>query len=263
MADRDTLIDALDACLEAKAFKDYTVNGLQVEGRRDVRRVMSGVTACQALLDEAVAWQADLVLVHHGYFWKNEQAQVTGMKRRRLKTLLTHDINLAAYHLPLDAHPTLGNNARLAERLGLVSEGCLDGVIGRGLVHAGRLSDELMAEKGGAGGGLDSIALGTEFSERLGRDVLVVAGHDRPIKRIAWCTGGAQDYLGLAIDAGVDAFLSGEISERTTHDAREEGVTYFAAGHHATERDGVKALGEWLAAEYGLEHRFVDINNPA
>lgn len=263
MADRDTLIDALDACLEVKAFKDYTVNGLQVEGRRDVRRVMSGVTACQALLDEAVAWQADLVLVHHGYFWKNEQAQVTGMKRRRLKTLLVHDINLAAYHLPLDAHPTLGNNARLAECLGLVSEGCLDGVIGRGLVHVGRLSDELLAKKGLTGEGLDSAALGVEFSQRLGREVLVVAGHERPIKRVAWCTGGAQDYLKLAIETGVDAFLSGEISERTTHDAREEGVTYFAAGHHATERDGVKALGEWLAAEYGLEHRFVDIDNPA
>ena len=255
MADRDTLMKALDGCLEAQAFKDYTVNGLQVEGRREVRRVMTGVTASQALLDEALAWQADLVLVHHGYFWKNESAQITGMKRRRLKTLLANDINLAAYHLPLDAHPTLGNNAQLAERLGLVSEGCLDGVPGRGLVHVGRLAAEVE--------GLDSTALGAEFSRRLGREVLVVAGHDRPIKRIAWCTGGAQDYIGLAIEAGVDAFLSGEISERTTHSAREEGVTYFAAGHHATERDGVRALGEWLATEHGVEPRFVDIDNPA
>ncbi|WP_419307022.1 Nif3-like dinuclear metal center hexameric protein [Chromohalobacter israelensis] len=251
MSARHDMIAAIETELRPGAFKDYTLNGLQVEGREDVTRVMSGVTACQALLDEAVAWNADLLLVHHGYFWKNEPVEVAGMKRRRLATLLAHDINLLAYHLPLDAHATLGNNVQLARRLDITPQGCLDGEPGEGLLWHGTLPT------------MDHTAFARLIESRLGRSPLVINGHSRPLKRVAWCTGGAQDMLPRAAQAGVDAFISGEISERTTHLAREMGVSYFAAGHHATERDGVRALGDWLASRFALEHRFVDIDNPA
>lgn len=253
MVERDQLVAACDHQLRAAQFKDFTINGLQVEGRTEIRRVMSGVTACQALLDEAIAWEADAVLVHHGYFWKNEPVAITGMKQRRIKALLAHDINLLAYHLPLDAHPELGNNAELGRRLGLKVEGCLDGEMGEGLLWAGRLSAPLSPS-----------AFATRLEETLARTPLVIeAPGQAPIERVAWCTGGAQDMITQACEAGVQAFVSGEISERTTHLARELGVHYFCAGHHATERYGVQALGEWLADEYAIEHRFVDIDNPA
>ncbi|MHB0774360.1 Nif3-like dinuclear metal center hexameric protein [Halomonas sp. WWR20] len=252
MIARNTLLEAIDTELQPSRIKDYTINGLQVEGRERIGRVLSGVTACQALLDEAVAWQADTVLVHHGYFWKNEPVEVIGMKRRRLATLLAHDINLLAYHLPLDVHVGLGNNACLGRQLGFTVEGCADGELGQGLVWLGAPDSEM-----------DSTALGRRIHERLQREPLVIAGHERAIRRVAWCTGGAQDMLSAAWQAGADAFISGEISERTTHMAREMGITYVAAGHHATERYGVKALGEWLAERFAIEHRFVDIDNPA
>ncbi|MBH8580325.1 Nif3-like dinuclear metal center hexameric protein [Bisbaumannia pacifica] len=252
MIRRDELVAACQAELNAERFKDYTVNGLQVAGRERVTRVMSGVTACQALLDEAVAWGADLLLVHHGYFWKNEPVAITGIKQRRLKTLLGHDISLLAYHLPLDAHLTLGNNARLGERLGLRASGCADGELGEGLVWLGEPDEAL-----------DEAALAARIGERLGREPLLISGHAGPIERVAWCTGGAQDMISLAHEAGAQAFISGEISERTTHLARELGIGYLAAGHHATERYGVQALGDWLARRFGVEHRFVDIDNPA
>ncbi|APX93646.1 Nif3-like dinuclear metal center hexameric protein [Halomonas sp. 1513] len=252
MIDRQTLVAACDTLLQPARFKDYTVNGLQVAGRPQIKRVLSGVTACQALLDEALAWDADLVLVHHGYFWKNEPVAVTGMKQRRLKTLLSHDINLLAYHLPLDAHATLGNNALLGQRLGFTPSGCADGEQGEGLLWLGAPP-----------AGLDSRALAAHVGERLGRQPLLVEGHRGEVGRVAWCTGGAQDMIAAAAEAGAELFISGEISERTTHIAREMGISYLAAGHHATERDGVMALGDWLAAELGIEHRFVDIDNPA
>ncbi|SDJ90888.1 Nif3-like dinuclear metal center hexameric protein [Billgrantia gudaonensis] len=253
MIARDQLVAACDTLLDASHFKDYTLNGLQVAGREDVARVMTGVTACQALLDEAVAWRADLLLVHHGYFWKNEPVAVTGMKRRRLRTLLINDINLLAYHLPLDAHAELGNNAQLARRLGVVVEGCADGELGEGLVWLGSLPEPCSPRQ-----------LADRVGSALSRSPLLIeAPERRDIQRLAWCTGGAQDMIARAWEAGADAFLSGEISERTTHLARELGIHYLAAGHHATERDGVRALGEWLASEFGVEHRFVDIDNPA
>ncbi|ERS89124.1 MULTISPECIES: Nif3-like dinuclear metal center hexameric protein [unclassified Halomonas] len=253
MAERDALVAACDRLLAADRFKDYTVNGLQVEGRGEVRRVLSGVTASQALLDEALAWQADLVLVHHGYFWKNEPVAITGMKRRRLQTLLAHDISLLAYHLPLDAHAELGNNAELGRRLGFAVTGCADGELGEGLLWLGTPP-----------GDLDASGLARHVSARLGREALLVEAPGKgAVERVAWCTGGAQDMITAAWEAGADAFISGEISERTTHLARELGIHYLCAGHHATERDGVRALGEWLAAEFGVEHRFVDIDNPA
>lgn len=250
---RDDLVRACDTLLDAPSFKDYTVNGLQVAGRDEVRRVMSGVTACQALLDEAVAWGADLLLVHHGYFWKNEPIPITGIKQRRIRTLLLNDINLLAYHLPLDAHAELGNNAELARRLGFQVEGCADGELGQGLVWVGSLSEPA-----------SPMSLAHHVGERLEREPLLVeAPGNGEIRRVAWCTGGAQDMITQAWEAGADAFISGEISERTTHLARELGIHYLAAGHHATERYGVQALGAWLARGFGIEHRFVDIDNPA
>ena len=253
MNHRDQLVAACDHQLRATQFKDFTVNGLQVEGREQVRRVMTGVTACQELLEEAVAWQADMVLVHHGYFWKNEPVPITGMKQRRIKTLLANDISLLAYHLPLDAHAEMGNNAQLAKRLGWKVEGCLDGELGEGLLWSGRLVTPQSVS-----------ALAQQVGVILEREPLVVEAPSRePIERIAWCTGGAQDMITAAYEAGAQVFISGEISERTTHLAREMGIHYLAAGHHATERYGVQAMGEWLASEFGVEHRFVDIDNPA
>ncbi|RKR02515.1 dinuclear metal center YbgI/SA1388 family protein [Kushneria sinocarnis] len=245
------LISDMSRLLEPQRFRDFTVNGLQVAGRERVRRVMTGVTACQALLDEAVEWQADMVMVHHGYFWKNEPVEVVGMKKRRLATLLAHDISLVAWHLPLDAHVELGNNALLGQRMRWSIEGSLDAPMGQGLLFHGDTGEALTTE-----------SLTASLEQALARKPLVIEGHQRPIRRIAWCTGGAQDMIQTAADAGMDAFVSGEISERTTHLARELGITYAAAGHHATERDGVRALGEWLAGQHGLEHRFVEIDNP-
>jgi len=253
MIHRDALVAACDRELAVERFRDYTINGLQVEGRDGVRRVLSGVTASQALLDEAVAWEADLVLVHHGYFWKNEPVAITGMKRRRIQALLAHEINLLAYHLPLDAHATLGNNAELGRRLGFAVEGCADGELGEGLLWLGAPA-----------AGLDARGLADHVGRVLAREPLLVeAPGGGEIRRVAWCTGGAQDMIAAAREAGADAFISGEISERTTHLARELGIHYLAAGHHATERYGVQALGEWLAGQFDIEHRFVDIDNPA
>ena len=250
---RDELVAACDRLLDAGRFRDYTVNGLQVAGRERVTRVMTGVTACQALLDEAVAWRADLLLFHHGYFWKNAPVAITGSKRHRLRTLLLNDINMLAYHLPRDAHPGLGNNAELARRLDFSVEGFVDGEPGEGLLWLGVPPP-----------GLDAPGLARHVGERLAREPLLIeAPAGGAIRRIAWCTGGAQDMIAAAWEAGADAFLSGEISERTTHLARELGIHYLAAGHHATERYGVQALGAWLASEFGLEQRFVDIDNPA
>lgn len=250
---RDLLVTACDRLLEPGRFKDYTINGLQVAGRPEVGRVMTGVTACQGLLEEAVAWGADLVLVHHGYFWKNEPVAITGMKQRRLRTLLVNDINLLAYHLPLDAHPELGNNAQLARRCDFQVTGCADGDIGEGLLWLGAPPARM-----------DAAALASHVGDCLTRHPLLVeAPRGGEIRRIAWCTGGAQDMIMAAHEAGADAFISGEISERTTHMARELGIHYLAAGHHATERYGVQALGEWLVQTFDLTHRFVDIDNPA
>ncbi|MBS0001557.1 MAG: Nif3-like dinuclear metal center hexameric protein [Thioalkalivibrio sp.] len=246
---RDTLLEALDRKLEPGRFEDYCPNGLQVEGRPEIRRIVSGVTASHALIRAAAEQEADLILVHHGYFWRGEPQPVVGMKRHRLQALLQHDINLVAYHLPLDAHPELGNNAQLGLELGLVTDGALrpDGI---GLI--GRLAEACPPEQ-----------LATRIGAVLGRQPTWVQGGTHLVRRLAWCTGGAQSMLATAATHGVDAFISGEISEQTTHEARELGVHYFAAGHHATERYGPRALGAWCAERFGVDHCFIDIPNPA
>jgi len=245
------LVRYCDQLLQTDRFRDYAPNGLQVEGRTGITRILTGVTASQALLDAAVEWGGDLVLVHHGYFWKGESPAVTGIKQRRLKTLLLHEMNLVAYHLPLDAHPELGNNARLAARLGFEVEGPLDPGASPAIGNIGQLEQSLSLE-----------ALAQRIQERLGREPQVISGGDHEIRKVAWCTGAAERMIEQALVQGVDAYISGEISEPVVHIAREAGIHYLGAGHHATERYGVQALGEHLAQQFGLTHRFVDIDNP-
>ncbi|HEX4870266.1 MAG TPA: Nif3-like dinuclear metal center hexameric protein [Moraxellaceae bacterium] len=245
------ILSLLDATLEPWRFQDYCPNGLQVEGRGHVRRVVSGVTASAALIDAAIDRGADALLVHHGYFWKGEDPRITGMKRARLNKLLAHDISLIAYHLPLDAHPELGNNAQLARELGLVIDGPLDPANPRVPGNTATLATPV------------SVAdFATHVGRILGRTPQVIPGGPEKIRRVGWCTGAAQGYIEQAIAHGLDAFLSGEISEPTVHAAREAGITYLACGHHATERYGARALGEFLQARLGVPVEFVDIDNP-
>ncbi|MEJ2345104.1 MAG: Nif3-like dinuclear metal center hexameric protein [Gammaproteobacteria bacterium] len=245
------LVDYTDALLNAPAFQDYCPNGLQVEGGEQVRSLVAGVTASQALVDAAVQAGADALLVHHGYFWKGEHPAVTGMKRRRLKALLDHGISLLAYHLPLDAHPVYGNNAQLAARLGLAFEG-----------RFGTDERQQIAMKGVLSQPMDGATLARHIGAVLRREPLHIAGGAETIRSIGWCTGAAQGYIERAAALGLDAYLSGEVSEPTVHAARELGIHYFAAGHHATERYGAEALGGHLAAHFGLAFRFIDIDNP-
>ena len=244
------LLATADALLTPERFQDYCPNGLQVEGKPQIRRLVSGVTASLALLEAARDSGADAILVHHGYFWKNEVPVVTGIKRRRLQLLLQHDISLIAYHLPLDAHPEFGNNAQLAQQLDIeITGGLQSGANPMG--NIGRLREAMSPE-----------AFVEKISQRLGRAPQFIAGGDHAIRTLAWCTGAAQGYIEQAAALGVDAFLSGEISEQTVHSARELGLHFIAAGHHATERYGVRALGEYLAAQLQIEHVFIDIANP-
>lgn len=241
----------LNQKLSPELIKDYCPNGLQVEGREEVKRIVTGVTASQALIDKAIELKADAILVHHGYFWKGEPEAIRGMKGKRIKSLIKQDINLYAYHLPLDVHPTIGNNARLAELLQIEVLGGLEDTP-QSVALYGSLSAPVSADV---------------FAERIERvlnrtPLHIAPAQDNEIKTIGWCTGGGQDFIDLAAAKGLDAFISGEISERTTYSAREQGIHYFSAGHHATERYGIKALGEWLSAEHGLDVTFIDIDNP-
>ena len=245
-----TLVEEANRYLNCAAISDYCPNGLQVEGRSQVLRIVSGVTASQALLDAAVEAQADLVLVHHGYFWKGENPCITGMKQRRLKTLLKHDISLLAYHLPLDLHADVGNNVQLARHLDITVEGPLDPGNPKVVGLVGSLAEPLSPR---------------DFARRvqdvMGREPLLIEGSEM-IRRVGWCTGGGQGYIDHGIAAGVDLFLSGEASEQTFHSARENDISFIAAGHHATERYGVQALGDYLARRFALEHLFIDCPNP-
>jgi dinuclear metal center YbgI/SA1388 family protein len=243
-----TLVQWLQTTLNTAAFNDYCPNGLQVEGAPVISHIISGVTASQALIDLAAHRKASAVLVHHGWFWKGEDPRVLGTKRRRLAKMLAHDLNLLAFHLPLDAHPVLGNNAQLARVLGLVAETAKDS---NGLLWFGSMP------------GADTLAeVAHRIEERLNRPPLVVGPDEMRVQRIAWCTGAAQNMLGQAIDNGAQVFITGEISEPTVHLAREAQVGFVSAGHHATERYGVQALGQAIVQEFGIRVDFVDIDNP-
>lgn len=248
MIRREDLRTCLDTLLDAVRFRDYCPNGLQVEGRAEIRRVVCGVTASQSLIDVAIERQADALLVHHGWFWKNEDGRVTGHRKQRLASLLAHDISLFAYHLPLDAHPELGNNAQLAARLGWDI--------------TGRFAEQDIGFVGAPAAPTFAGALALQVETCLGRKPLLVGAPTHEVKRIAWCSGGAQSYFEAALATGADIFVSGEISEQTVHLARETGMAYLAAGHHATERYGVMALGAHLEEKFGIDCKFVDIDNP-
>jgi dinuclear metal center YbgI/SA1388 family protein len=252
---RAELLADFDQLLQPERFKDYGPNGLQVEGKAEVRKIVSGVTASLALIDAAVAAGADAIFVHHGLFWRGQDGRVTGWVKQRLALLLAHDINLYAYHLPLDAHPELGNNAQLGSRLGLRAER----FFGEG--NLGFLGSRSGAHEGT---GFDTAEqLAEHVKNTLNRPVTLVQSARTAIKSIAWCTGGAQGYFEDAIAAGADAFITGEISEPQAHYAREMGVAYIACGHHASERYGAPAVAGHVAAQFGLAHAFIDIDNPA
>ncbi|UQA52031.1 Nif3-like dinuclear metal center hexameric protein [Vibrio sp. ED002] len=242
----------LNEKLSPQLIKDYAPNGMQVEGKSEIKRIVTGVTASQALIDKAIELEADALLVHHGYFWKGEPEPIRGMKGKRIRSLIKSDINLYGYHLPLDIHPELGNNAELARLLDIEVEGGLEGHP-QSVALFGRLKQAMT---------------GTDFTNKinhvLNREPLHIApdNAEKMIETVGWCTGSGQDFIELAAQHGLDAFISGEISERTTYTARELDIHYFSAGHHATERYGIKALGEWLAQEHGLDVTFIDIDNP-
>ncbi|MBZ4200275.1 MAG: Nif3-like dinuclear metal center hexameric protein [Methylotenera sp.] len=242
------LIDYTQQFMQVDRYKDYCPNGLQVEGRAEVGKIVTGVSASLEFLQQAADCGADLVLVHHGYFWRNEDPSLVGIKRKRLAFLMARDISLVAYHLPLDAHPELGNNVTLGRKLGIVQSGSAGE---SGLVLYGKLEQAI------------SLA---DFTKRvdstLQRPSLVIGDLNKPLKTVAWCTGAGQAYIEEAIRLGVDAFISGEISEQTTHLAKESGVAYIAAGHHATERYGIQALGEHLVKKFAVQHEFLDLYNP-
>jgi dinuclear metal center YbgI/SA1388 family protein len=245
---RQELENYIGQLLAVARFKDYAPNGLQVEGRPQIQKIVTGVTASLALLEAAIEQQADAILVHHGYFWKGEAQAIVGTKKQRIAKLLTNDVNLFGYHLPLDAHETLGNNAQLAQKLGLIG--------------SGRFGEQ---ELGWIGELPVPMSLDT-FSQHIGlqlqRTPLTIGQPERTIRRVAWCTGGAQSYFREASDLDIDCFITGEASEFVTHLANESGVAYIAAGHHATERYGIAALGRHLANEFGLDHLHIELDNP-
>ena len=249
MADRKAIESHLQGLLRPDTFKDYGPNGLQVEGRAEVRHVVSGVTASLAFIDAGIHAGADTLLVHHGLFWRGQDGRLTGWLRERVARLLAHDINLFAYHLPLDAHAELGNNAQLGQRLGLQADA--------------RFGDQALGFIGPAAAADSLQALVQTVQAALGRAPTVVPGDGRPLARVAWCSGGAQGYFEGAIAAGADAFITGEISEPQAHLARETGVAFLACGHHATERYGAPAVAAQLAGQFGLVHQFIEVENPA
>ena len=242
----------LDGLLRAHEISDYCPNGLQVEGATEITKLVTGVTASKALIDEAIKRNADGIVVHHGYFWKGESQTITGMKKQRLKALIENDINLYAYHLPLDVHPELGNNRQLADLLGIKNIAAVASVKPTGVLMQGEFENPL-----------SSGELRDALGSLLSRSILLEGDEAKPIKTLAWCTGGGQGFIEQAVELGVDAFITGEVSEQTIHTAREMDIAFFAAGHHATERYGAKALGKHIESHFDVAVEFVDIDNPA
>jgi dinuclear metal center YbgI/SA1388 family protein len=249
MIDQKVLTAHIDQVLDAERFKDYGPNGLQVEGKARIGKIVSGVTASLALIDAAISEGADAILVHHGLFWRGQDGRVTGWMRQRLGRLIEHNINLLAYHLPLDAHSSLGNNAQWGFKLGLLADA--------------RFGEQNLGFIGAAPEGLSLQGLADQAQQDARRAVTVLPGDGRPLRRVAWCSGGAQGYFEGAIAAGADVFLTGEISEPQAHYARETGVAFIACGHHASERHGAPALAQAVADQFGVRHTFIDIDNPA
>ncbi|MGX5658902.1 Nif3-like dinuclear metal center hexameric protein [Castellaniella ginsengisoli] len=252
---RQELADWLNDTLQPERFRDYCPNGLQVQGRDGIRRIVTGVTASQALIEAAVALEADAILVHHGWFWKNEDPCIRGPKHSRLSALMAREINLFAYHLPLDAHLEWGNNAQLARVMDWVPDVRPDGA-------PRRCGPDDLVWLGSPAGNRTVGDLAADIARRLGREPLVIGEAGRPVRRLAWCTGAAQGMMDAALAAGADCYVSGEISEPTVHLARETGAAYISAGHHATERYGIRALGAAIEARFGVPCEFVDIDNP-
>ena len=252
MENRDVIVDYINRTLNTERIEDYCPNGLQVAGKEQIGHIVTGVTASARFLEAAIIAGADAVLVHHGYFWRGESQVLTGMKLARIRTLLDANVSLLAYHLPLDVNPVLGNNAMLAEVLGFRVDGQVAAGGTDGLLFYGRLRQSMACS-----------AFIDHSSKALGREVTAVGRSERMIERVAWCSGGAQRFVLQAAELGVDAFISGEISEQTTHEARENNLLYIAGGHHATERYGIQALGEYLAQQLQLTHQFIDVDNPA
>jgi dinuclear metal center YbgI/SA1388 family protein len=247
MVERQELVDYLAGVLAIDNFQDYCPNGLQVQGRTEIHKVVGGVTASQALIDTAVAEQADALLVHHGFFWRGEQQEIVGIKYHRVKALIDAGINLFAYHLPLDAHRQWGNNAQLGQLLNFIADEKTDS----SLIFSGQTEQTHTLE-----------SMSAHIEQQLGRQPLAIAGGDHRIRRVAWCTGAAQSYIEEAADRGVDLYISGEVSEQTVHIARERRIHYISAGHHATERYGVMSLGQHLIEKYQIDFKFIDIDNP-
>ncbi|QHJ10182.1 GTP cyclohydrolase 1 type 2 [Paraglaciecola mesophila] len=246
------LLDYFNTLLMPEKVKDFCPNGLQIEGKSEISKVICGVTASQALIDRAIALDADAIFVHHGFFWKGEAANICGMKKKRIAALLKHDINLYAYHLPLDIHPVLGNNAQLGKLLNVEDIRPLNAASPEGIVMQGTIN-----------GGISGADLKAKLNARLGRQPLLESPNSKLIHTLAWCTGGGQGYIEIAAQQGIDAFITGEVSEQTIHTSREMNIHFYAAGHHATERYGSQAVAEHLRAETALDVIFVDIPNPA
>ena len=251
MAQLKEIIQWCDETLNTHEFKDYAPNGLQIEGRSDVQKILCAVTASQEAIEAAIAQNADILLVHHGYFWKGEPYPITGMRGKRIKSLIQHDISLVGYHLPLDSHPSLGNNAAIAECLALENLQALDPSERHPIGNIGFLKQAMSA---------------TEFRDyltaRLGFKTIHLPAEKSQIQKVGFCTGAAQDFIGKAAEQGCDAFISGEVSERTYYEAKELGVHYYACGHHATERYGVQRLAKAISEQFNIEYSYFELNNP-